>query len=156
MADKESKISNSVNIRNKRAGFEFEFLEKFTAGMVLQGTEIKSIRQGKVSFQDSYCIFFHDELFVRDLHISAYDKGTHYNHEPKRDRKLLLSKKELKRLSSKSEEKGLSIIPVKIFLSSRGYAKIEIALARGKKIHDKRESIKDRDLKRDLERNFYR
>ncbi len=156
MTDKGTNISNSVNIRNKRAGFEYEFIEKFTAGIVLQGTEIKSIRQAKVSFQDSYCIFLNNELYVRELHISTYEKGTHYNHIPKRDRKLLLSKKELRRLSSKSEEKGLAIVPVRVFLSARGYAKLEIALARGKKIHDKRESIKDRDLKRDLERDHYR
>ena len=155
MAQKTSNISGDINIRNKKASFEFEFLEKFIAGIVLQGTEIKSIRMGKVNFGDAYCSFFKNELYVKEFHISAYEKGTHYNHEPKRERKLLLSKKELRRLISKSEEKGLTIIPIRIFISPRGFAKLEIALARGKKIYDKRESIKKKDMKRDMERLKY-
>jgi SsrA-binding protein len=156
MAGKNSLFSGTVNIRNKRAGFEFEFIEKFTAGIVLNGTEIKSIRMGKVNFLDSYCAFQENELYLMEMHISPYEKGTHYNHEPKRDRKLLLTKKELRRLNSKSEEKGLTIVPTRIFLGARGFAKVEIALARGKKTYDKRESIREKDLKRDLERSRYR
>ena len=152
MAQKISNISGVINLRNKKASFEYEFLEKFIAGIVLQGTEIKSIRLGKVSFGDSYCAFFKNELYVKEFHISPYEKGTHYNHEPKRERKLLLSKKELKRLLAKSEEKGLTIVPTRIFINERGYAKLEIALARGKKMYDKRESIKKKDIKRDMER----
>jgi SsrA-binding protein len=155
MTQKKSDISGSINLRNKRASFEYEFLEKFVAGMILQGTEIKSIRMGKVNFGDAYCSFFNNEIFVKELHISPYEKGTHYNHEPKRDRKLLLSKKELKRLLSKSEEKGLTIIPTRMFINERGFAKLEIALARGKKLYDKRESIKKRDMDRDMDRIKY-
>ena len=152
MAQKASSISGVINLRNKKASFEYEFLEKFVAGVVLRGTEIKSIRLGKVNFGDAYCSFFKNELYVKEFHISPYEKGTHYNHEPKRERKLLLSKKELRRLLTKSEEKGLTIIPTRIFINERGYAKLEIALARGKKMYDKRESIKKKDIKRDMER----
>ena len=155
MNAKASNKSGAINIRNKRASFEYEFLEKFIAGIILTGTEIKSIRLGKITFGDAYCSFFNHELFVREFHIAPYEKGTHYNHIPKRERKLLLSKKELKRLLSKSEEKGLTIIPTRIFINERGYAKLEIALARGKKIYDKRDAIKERDLKRDMERVKY-
>ena len=156
MVGKNSLFSGTVNIRNKRASFEFQFIEKFVAGIALQGTEIKSIRMGKVNFLDAYCAFHDNELFLYEMHISPYEKGTHYNHEPKRHRKLLLTKRELKRLNSKSEEKGLTIVPTRIFLGARGFAKVEIALARGKKTFDKRESIKEKDLKRDLERNRFR
>jgi SsrA-binding protein len=155
MIGKKSLFSESVNIRNKRASFEFEFIEKFTAGIVLNGTEIKSIRMGKINFLDAYCAFSDGELYLYEMHISPYEKGTHYNHDPKRDRKLLLTKKELKRLNSKSEEKGLTIVPTRVFLGKRGFAKVEIALARGKKTYDKRESIKEKDMKRDLERNRF-
>ena len=155
MTEISSKFSNTINLRNKKAGFEYEFIEKFTACIILQGTEIKSIRLGKVNFGDSYCAFLHNELYVRDLHISIYEKGTHYNHEPRRERKLLLSKKELRKLMSRSQEKGLTIIPVRLFMNERGYAKLEIALAKGKKIFDKRESIKERDLKRSMQKEKY-
>ncbi len=155
MKSKESKFSGDINIRNKRATFEYELIEKFIAGIILQGTEIKSIRMGKVNFGDSYCSFLQNELYIYEFHISLYDKGTHYNHEPKRERKLLLSKKELKRLKNKSEEKGFTIVPIRLFINERGYAKMEIALARGKKLYDKRESIKQKDLKRDMERLKY-
>ncbi len=151
----DTKISGEINIKNKRASFEYEFLEKFIAGIVLMGTEIKSIRLGKINFGDSYCSFFKGELFLHEFHISPYDKGTHFNHEPRRDRKLLLSRKELKKLMAKSEEKGLTIIPTKVFMSKRGFAKVEIALARGKKLHDKRESIKKKDMERDMSRLKY-
>jgi SsrA-binding protein len=143
-----------LNIANKKATFEYEIIEKFTAGIMLTGTEIKSVREGKANMSDAYCSFSSGELFVRNLHISEYSMGTHYNHEPKRERKLLLQKRELRKLNSKVKEKGLTIIPLKIFLSGTGYAKMDIALAKGKKIYDKRESIKERDVKRDLERNY--
>lgn len=141
-----------IHISNKKAYFEFEILEKFVAGMVLTGTEIKSIRAGKANLSDAFCSFTGNELFVRNLHISEYELGTHYNHEPKRMRKLLLKKKELRKLLAKVKEKGLTIVPLKMFLSGTGYAKIEIGLAKGKKIHDKRDSIKEKDLKRDMAR----
>ncbi len=152
MADK---ISKNFNISNRRAGFEYAFLEKYTAGIVLTGTEIKSIREGKVNFQDAYCLFLSDELFIRSLHISPYTEGTHYNHEPLRDRKLLLTRRELRKLASKLKDQGLTVIPVRIFSSDRGLAKIEIALAKGKKLYDKRETIKERDVKRDSDRGDY-
>lgn len=141
-----------LNIQNKKATFEFEILEKFTAGVMLTGTEIKSVREGKVNMSDSFCSFIQGELFLRNLHISEYSFGTHFNHEPKRMRKLLLQKKELRKLHTKVKEKGLTIIPLRLFMSDTGYAKIDIGLARGKKIYDKRESIKEKDVKRDLSR----
>ena len=150
MADKNNRFSGKVNIRNKRASYEYEFIDKYVAGLVLKGTEIKSIREGKVNLQDGYCLFLEGELFVKNMHISPYKEGTHYNHEPTRERKLLLNKKELTKLKKKSEEKGLSIIPIKLFTNERGFAKLEIALARGKKLHDKRQSIKEKDLKHEL------
>lgn len=145
-------MQQQLNISNKKAYFEFEILEKFVAGMELTGTEIKSIRNGKANMSDAFCSFTGTELFVRNLHISEYELGTHYNHEPKRARRLLLQKRELRKLLTKVKEKGLTIMPLKIFLSSTGYAKIEIGLAKGKKVHDKRDSIKEKDLKRDMAR----
>jgi SsrA-binding protein len=144
------RFSNDINIRNRQATFEFELLDKYVGGLVLMGTEIKSIREGKVNLQDGYCYFNNGELFVKGVNITPYAQGTHYNHEAQRERKLLLKKTELKKLERKSEEKGLTMVPVRLFINDRGYAKLEIALARGKKLHDKRESIKDRDAKREL------
>ena len=141
-----------VNIRNRRAGFEYELLDKYIAGIQLKGTEIKSIREGKVNLQDGYCYFAAGEAFVKGITISAYEQGTHYNHEPERERKLLLKKSEITRLASRVEEKGLSLIPTRLFINDRGYSKIEIALGRGKKLHDKRNSIKEKDIKRELSR----
>ena len=149
------KINKKVNIKNKRASFEYFFIDTFTAGMVLTGTEIKSIRQGKVNFQDAYCLFMDDELFVRSLHISPYTEGTHYNHDPIRDRKLLMTKRELRKLAENLKDQGLTIIPIRLFTSERGLAKMEIALAKGKKLYDKRESIKERDVKRETDRAGY-
>jgi SsrA-binding protein len=146
------KIQKKVEILNRKASFEYQFLDTFTAGLVLSGTEIKSIRQGKVNLTDAYCLFHQDELFVRNMHISKYEEGTHYNHEPIRDRKLLLSKRELKKLLNELKNVGLTIIPTKLFISDKGYAKLNIALAKGKKLYDKREDIKERDVKRGLER----
>jgi SsrA-binding protein len=145
---------NEINIRNKRASFEYSFLEKYNAGMVLGGTEIKSIREGKASIAEAFCVLINGELWVRNMNINEYSKGTHYNHEPKRDRKLLLSKQELKKLSVKLKDQGLTIIPLRVFLSDSGYAKMEIALAKGKKLYDKREDIKKRDVERETSRKF--
>ncbi len=145
-------MSDSINIKNKKAYFEFEFIDKFIAGMVLTGTEIKSIREGKVNMNDGWCYFQKNDLWIRNLNISAYEKGTHYNHEPLRPRELLLNKKELNKLQDKMKEKGLTVIPLRLFISDRGFAKLEIALAKGKKIHDKRDTIKERDAKRELNR----
>lgn len=122
--------------------------------MVLTGTEIKSIRQGKASFNDSYCLLHEGELFVKSLHIAEYSHGTYSNHDPLRDRKLLLTKKEIRKLSTKTKEKGFTIIPLRIFFSESGYAKLEIALARGKKLHDKRDSLKAKDAERELKRSL--
>lgn len=149
---KKERFSNDVNIKNRQANFQYELLDKFIAGMVLKGTEIKSIREGRVNLQDGHCYFNNGELFVKGINITPYDQGTHYNHEAARERKLLLKRAELKRLETKSEEKGLTMVPLRLFINDRGYAKLEIALARGKKIHDKRQTIKERDVKRELNR----
>lgn len=142
----------NISIRNKRASFEYELLETFTAGIVLVGTEIKSIRMGKASMVDTYCLFEHGELYVRGLHIAAYWWGNLNNHDPRRDRKLLLNRKELNKLQRRSKEKGLSIIPTRLYVTEKGFAKLEIALAKGKKVYDKRESIKEKDMRRDMDR----
>ncbi len=155
MAKQNVSFSKNVNIVNRKARFEYEFLEKFIAGLVLKGTEIKSIRESKASLQHAYCLIKDNEIFVRDLHISPYSQAAHYNHDPVRERKLLLSKREIRKLSVKSKEKGLTIIPTRLFINDRGYAKLEIALAKGKKIHDKRRDIKERDQKRELDRMRY-
>lgn len=146
------RFTNDINIRNRQAGYEYELLEKYIAGIVLTGTEIKSIREGKVNLQDGYGYFNNGELFVKGVNITPYAQGTHYNHEPTRERKLLLKRSELKKLESRSEEKGLTLVPTRLFINDRGFAKIEIALGRGKKLHDKRDSIKERDAKRELDR----
>ncbi len=145
-------MGTDINIRNKKASYEYHILETFTAGLKLLGTEIKSIREGKANISDSFCTFINEELYVRNLHISEYSHGSFYNHEAKRDRKLLLTKKELKKLVVKGEDKGLTIIPLKIFISDRGFAKMNIALAQGKKAFDKRDSIKERDVKREMDK----
>ena len=146
------RFSNDINIRNRQASFEFELLDKYVAGLVLKGTEIKSIREGKVNLQDGYCYFNNGELFVKGINITPYAQGTHYNHEAQRERKLMLKRMELKKLERKVEEKGLTIVPTRLFINDRGFAKLEIAVARGKKMHDKRENIKERDAKRELDR----
>ncbi|MDZ7744123.1 MAG: SsrA-binding protein SmpB [Bacteroidota bacterium] len=143
---------NKINIKNKKASYQYFLMDKFLAGIQLTGTEIKSIREGKVSLSESFCVFIGDELFVRDMHISEYSLGTYNNHEPKRDRKLLLTRRELKKLQTKVQEKGLTIIPTYMFINDRGLVKIEIALAKGKHLYDKREDIKKKDVKRDIER----
>lgn len=144
-------MKSDINIKNKKASFEYHILETFTAGIKLLGTEIKSIREGKANISDSFCTFINEELYVRNLHISEYSHGSFYNHEAKRDRKLLLTKKELKKLVIKGEDKGLTIVPLRIFISDRGFAKMDIALAQGKKAFDKRETMKERDVKREMD-----
>ncbi|MFD2726241.1 SsrA-binding protein SmpB [Hyunsoonleella rubra] len=146
-------MQKSVNIQNRKARFQYEILDKYTAGIVLTGTEIKSIRSGKASIAESFCEFNDRmELFVVNMTIEEYAFGTHYNHKPKATRKLLLNKKELKKLQKEVQNTGLTIIPLRLFINDKGFAKLDIALARGKKLYDKRETIKDRDNKRNLDR----
>ncbi|MBC7654347.1 MAG: SsrA-binding protein SmpB [Oligoflexus sp.] len=145
-------MASDINIRNKKASFEYHFLETFVAGIKLLGTEIKSIREGKATISDAFCTFINEELYVRNLHVSEYSHGSFYNHEAKRDRKLLVTKKELKKLLVKSQDKGLTIVPLKIFINDRGFAKMEIALAQGKKSFDKRDTLKERDVKREMDK----
>lgn len=155
MAKDKNRFSNNINIKNRKASYEFEFLDKYTAGLQLQGTEIKSIREGKVQLQDAYCYFKNGELYIKQMHIAQFSEGSYNNHVTDRERKLLLTKRELAKWETKLEEKGLSIVPVRMFISDRGFAKLEIALGKGKKLFDKRDSIKDKDIKRDLERVKY-
>jgi len=145
-------MSNKINIKNKKAYFDFEIQEKHIAGIQLAGTEIKSIRMGKASLGDSYCVFRNNELWVTGMRISEYDQASYNNHEPYRDRKLLLNRKELNKLEKRVREKGFTIIVLRIFVDDRGLAKLEIALGRGKRQYDKREAIKQKDQKRDLDR----
>lgn len=147
---------NIIEIKNKRAEYEYFLLDDYTAGMVLVGTEIKSIRDGKANLTDAYCTFIGNELFVRQMHISEYRFGSYYNHVAKRDRKLLLNKRELRKLQNKIKERGFTIVPVKLFINPQGRAKLLISLARGKKFFDKRESIKEKDTKRDMQRELRR
>ncbi|HEX3081258.1 MAG TPA: SsrA-binding protein SmpB [Puia sp.] len=141
-----------TEFRNRSAYHEYFIEEKYDAGMVLAGTEVKSIREGKVSFADSFCIFFKSELWVRNLHIAEYRFGTSNNHLAVHDRKLLLNRRELRKLENKLKDKGYTIVPLRIFLSEKGLFKMEIGLARGKKLYDKRETIKDRDTQREMKR----
>lgn len=147
---------SEINIRNKRAAFEFQFLETFVAGMVLTGTEIKSIRNTKASINEAYCVIQQGEAFIRNMHIAEYEKASFYKHEPRADRKLLLSKTELKRITKALKDKGITLIPIKLFLSEKGWAKLEIAIAKGKKLYDKREDLKSKDAKRELDRQLAR
>jgi SsrA-binding protein len=143
---------SNIHIRNKKASHDFEFLEKFVAGIQLTGTEIKSIRLGKASLVDCYCYFNRGELFVKGMHVAEYWWGNLNNHDPRRDRRLLLTKKELLKLERKTQEKGLTIIAICLFINEKGLAKMEIALAKGKHEFDKREDIKSRDAKREMDR----
>lgn len=147
------RFAKTITIKNKQAAFNYEWIETVVAGLVLRGSEIKSIREGKVNLQDGYCFFRAGEAFVKGINISPFGaQGAHFNHEAVRDRKLLLKKAEIRKLQARVEEKGLALVPTRLFISDRGLAKMELALARGKKLHDKRESIKERDLKRELNR----
>ncbi len=141
-----------MEIRNRSAYYEYQIDDKYDAGIVLTGTEVKALRSGKASFNDAYCLFNGEELYVRSLHISEYERGTYNNHDPLRERKLLLNKKELRKIQAKIKEKGFTIIPLRIFFAESGKAKMQIGLARGKKLHDKRESIKQREADRELRR----
>ncbi|MDA0200942.1 MAG: SsrA-binding protein SmpB [Bacteroidetes bacterium] len=146
-------MQKRINIQNKRARFEYELLDQFTAGIVLTGTEIKSIRNSKASIAESFCEFNEKgELFVVNMYIEEYAYGTRFNHQPRGSRKLLMQKRELKKLNKEVKNSGLTIVPLKLFINEKGFAKILISLARGKKLYDKRESLKDRDNKRDLDR----
>ncbi|WP_026753336.1 SsrA-binding protein SmpB [Sediminibacter sp. Hel_I_10] len=146
-------MENKVNIKNKKAKFEYEILDKYVAGIVLTGTEIKSIREGKASIAEGFCEFNdRSELFAINMTIQEYAFGNHYNHKPKAERKLLLNRRELKKLEKEVNIKGNSIIPLRLFINDRGLAKLQIALGKGKKLYDKRDTIKDRDNKRNLDR----
>ena len=140
--------NGNIAIKNRKAEYEYYLLNTYSAGIVLSGTEIKSIRAGKANITDSYCSFENGELWVHNMHISEYSHGSYNNHEPKRDRKLLLTKKELKKLAAKLNERGHTIIPTLLWINENGYAKLDIALAKGKKMYDKRESIKEKDNRR--------
>lgn len=141
-----------AELRNRSAYYEYAIEDKFIAGLVLSGTEVKSVRASRVSFNDAFCFFSRGELYVKSLHVSAYTHGTFYNHDPLRERKLLLTKRELRKLEIKIKERGYSIIPLRIFFSESGYAKMEIGLGKGKKLHDKRDSIKERENDREMRR----
>lgn len=145
-------MKNSISIKNRKAKFEYEFLETHVAGIKLAGTEIKAIRMGKASITESFCEFQNNELFVINMHVEEYSHATHFNHNPKSERKLLMQKRELRKLEKEVKNTGLTIIPINLFINDRGIAKLKIALAKGKKLYDKRETIKDRDNKRSLDR----
>ena len=147
---------NEVNIRNKRARFEFALDETFQAGLVLSGTEIKSIRNGKASILEAYCIVDKGEVFIRNMFVSPYENGSFYNHQPRTDRKLLLNRKEIKRLEKWVKTKGNTIVPLRLFLNDKGWLKLEMATAVGKKLHDKRHDLKEKDDKRDMDRAMKR
>ncbi len=146
-------MQSNINIKNRKARFEYELLDKFTAGIVLAGTEIKSIREGRASISESFCEFNDkEELFVINMQIDEYSHASHFNHKPKAERKLLLNRRELKKLSKEVKTSGVTIVPLNLFINDRGLAKMNIALAKGKKLYDKRDTIKDRDNKRNLDR----
>lgn len=144
--------SNSVNIVNKRARFEYHLLDKYVAGIQLKGTEIKSIRNGKASILEAFCVIENGEVYIRNMHIAPYANASFYQHKPKADRKLLLNKKEIKKLQKGLETKGYTIVPVRLFVNDKGYAKLEISLAQGKKLYDKRQDLKEKDDKRAMDR----
>ncbi len=146
--------ANIINIKNKKASFEYAFIDKFVAGIQLTGTEIKSIREGKSNINEGFCTFMRNELYVRNMHIAPYFNGTYNNVAEKRDRKLLLNRRELDKLSGKLKDQGLTIIPLRLFINDKGLAKLEIALAKGKKLYDKRDDIKKRDVERETSRRL--
>lgn len=146
-------MNATIKIKNKKAYYEYFLSDDITAGIVLTGTEIKSIRDGKANLTDAFCVLEEGELFIRNLHIAEYKYGTYLNHDPKRDRKLLVTRKEIKKYSTKVKERGFTIIPTLLFINEKGLAKVVIALARGKKLYDKRESLKAKDTNREIERN---
>ena len=145
-------MNSKVSIKNRKASFEYEFIQKYTAGIILVGTEIKSIRANKASISDAYCVIIDSEVIIKNLHISKYKYASFSNHEPKRERKLLLNKQEINKIKSRVQEKGFALVPIRLFINDKGIAKLEIAVAKGKKIYDKRENIKEKDIKRNIER----
>lgn len=145
-------MNKKINIENRKARFEYERLEEFTAGIQLLGTEIKSIRLGKASLAEAYCYEHKGEIFIKNMHIAEYDFGNINNHEPTRERKLLLQKREIDKIIKALKDQGVTLIPMRMFLNDRGLAKLQIALARGKKLHDKRDSLREKDMKRDIDR----
>ena len=144
----------AINIKNKRATFDYELLDTYTAGIVLTGTEIKSIRQGRASLVDTFCFFANGELWVKNMHVAEYFYGSYNNHAARRDRKLLLTKKELDKLLRTSRDPGFTIVPVRLFINEKGLAKVVVALAKGKKQYDKRQSLREKDDKREMARMF--
>ena len=152
MAKKKINTNQRINIKNKRASFDYEFIDTYTAGIVLTGTEIKSIRLGKASLVDTYCYFVAGELWVKNMNISLYMQGSYNNHQVRRDRKLLLNKKELRNLEQDSKSPGFTIVPIRLFINENGLAKLDIALARGKKEFDKRQSMKEKEDRREMDR----
>jgi ssrA-binding protein len=148
------KPTNQITIKNKRASFDYELLETFTAGLVLTGTEIKSIRLGKASLVDTFAIVEHGEVWVKNMYVAEYFFGTYNNHVPRRDRKLLLNRKEIRRLQTAAKDRGFTLVPTRLFINERGLAKLVLAIARGKKEYDKRQSIRERDDRREMDRMF--
>ncbi len=146
--------TNNINIKNRKATFDYLIVERFTAGIVLTGTEIKSIRQGKAGLADTYCLVEHGELWVKNMYIAEYSYGSYNNHATHRDRKLLLTRKELTRIAKASQQPGFAVVPLRLFIDERGFAKLDIAVARGKKQFDKRQAIKEREDKRNMQRMF--
>jgi SsrA-binding protein len=149
-------LNNNIVIKNKRASFDYEFIETYVAGIVLTGTEIKSIRLGKAGLTDSYCTLIRNELWVKNMYIAEYFYGTYNNHEARKDRKLLLNRKELKKIDALAKNTGFTIIPTKLFVNEKGLAKLVIAVAKGKKSYDKRQSLREKDDKRDMDRAIKR
>jgi len=147
-------LQNNIVIKNKKASFDYEFIETFVAGMVLTGTEIKSLRLGKASLVDTYCVVIHNELWVKNMYIAEYFYGTYNNHDARKDRKLLLNRKELRKIDLLSRNTGFTVIPTKLFINEKGLAKLVIAVAKGKKAYDKRQSLKEKDDKREMDRMF--
>lgn len=154
MGNEKTKKLDAVNIKNKRASFDYTFIDTYTAGIVLTGTEIKSIRLGKAGLADTYCYFANNELWVKNMHIAEYSYGSYNNHLARRDRKLLLNHKEIMKLQRDIKESGFTIVPVRLYINDRGLAKLVIALAKGKKLYDKREALKEKDDKRYMDRFF--
>ncbi|MBQ9202122.1 MAG: SsrA-binding protein SmpB [Bacteroidales bacterium] len=148
------KVERNILIKNKKATFDYILLDTYTAGMVLTGTELKSIRLGKASLTDSYAMFYGGELWAKGIQISAYENGTYNNHNPKRDRKLLLTRRELRKIERQTKETGFTIVPLKMFINDKGWVKLEIAVAKGKKAYDKRDSLKEKDDRRVMDRAF--
>lgn len=145
-------MKNAINIQNKKARFEYHLIDKFVAGIQLSGTEIKSIRNSKASIVEAYCVFEDDEVFIRNMHIAAYENGSFYNHKPRADRKLLLNRREIDKIEKFLKVKGNTLVPLRMFISDKGWAKLEIATAQGKKLHDKRQDLKEKADKRDMDR----